>query len=152
MHTAKPNEITLSSNWTNIGLYGMALLCLLCIPLFVFTWKNQELHVGMLIAPILLIVLMSFVVYQFLYVCTATIVADKLVLKKKFRAAKSYSFDAIGYPTSFQLKRTRYITVEMKNNDGNLEKYMIINSRALLSFENKDAEQTLIDLRNNSRK
>ena len=36
----------------------------------------------------------------------------------------------------------------MKNDDDTLEKYLIINSKSLLSFENKDAEQALIDLRN----
>ncbi|WP_394750555.1 hypothetical protein [Spongiimicrobium salis] len=143
--------ITLSSQWTNISLYGTALLCILSIPLLWLVWKNQELHMGMLIAPIILMVLLGGVIYQFLYVCNAQLIGDVLVLKKKFRPEKKYTFDAIGYPTSFQLKTTRYITVEMKNGDGTLEKYLILNSRALLSFENKDAEQTLIELRNRSR-
>lgn len=151
MDQIAPREITLSSNWTNIGLYGMALLCLGCIPFFIFVWKNQELHMGMLLAPIFLMVLIGFVIYQFIYVCTAKVIGDKLVLKKKFRPAKVYNFHAIEYPISFQLKTTKYIMVEMQNEDGKLEKYIIVNSNALLSFENKDAEQTLIDLRQNSR-
>jgi len=39
----------------------------------------------------------------------------------------------------------------MKNNDGTLEKYLIVNSKHLLSFENKDAEQILLSLRNMAR-
>jgi hypothetical protein len=35
----------------------------------------------------------------------------------------------------------------MKNDDDSLEKYMIVNSRALLSFERKDAEEALLSLR-----
>lgn len=36
----------------------------------------------------------------------------------------------------------------MKNDDDSMEKYLIINSKSFLSFENKDAEQVLISLRN----
>ena len=145
-------EIKLSSNWTNVGLYGGSLLVLLMIPILIFAIKEQEFHIGMVIGGIVLVALVGFLIYQFLYVCDARIIGDKIVLKKKFKPSKSYSFDKIGYPTSFQWKRTKYITVEMKNDDNRIEKYLIINSKSLLSFENKDAEQTLIILRNLARK
>ena len=145
-------EIKLSSNWTNVGLYGGSLLVLLMTPVLIFTLKEQEFHIGMVIGIIVFIAMVGFLIYQFLYVCDAKIIGDKIVLKKKFKPSKSYSFDRIGYPESFQLKRTKYITVEMKNDDNTVEKYLIVNSKSLLSFENKDAEQTLISLRKLARK
>ena len=35
----------------------------------------------------------------------------------------------------------------MKNEDNQMEKYLVVNSRSLLSFDNKDAEQVLLALR-----
>ncbi|NER17613.1 hypothetical protein [Spongiivirga citrea] len=145
-------EIKLSSNWTNVGLYGGSLLVLFMIPILIFATKEQEFHMGMLLAGIIFLALIGFLIYLFIYTCDARIIEDKIILKKQFRRAKSYSFDRIGYPTSFQLKRTKYITVEMKNDDNSTEKYLIMNSKSLLSFENKDAEQALISLRNSTRK
>lgn len=143
-------EIKLSSDWTNVGLYGGGILCLIFIPIFFFVLTNQRFHIGMLIGGLGLLLLTGFVVYQFIYACDARIINDTLVLKKQFRLPKSYSFDRIGYPTSFQLKRTKYTTIEMTNDDNTQEKYLIINSKSLLAFENKDAEQILMSLRNNN--
>lgn len=141
-------EIKLSSNWTNIGLYGGCTTVLLILPLLVFTIKEQGFHMGLLVAAVVLISLIGFLIYQFLYVCDAWIKEDKIVLKKKFKPAKSYAFDKIGTLESFQLKRTKYITFDMKNDDGTMEKYLIVNSKSILAFENKDAEQVLNSLRN----
>lgn len=145
-------EIKLSSNWTNVGLYGGSALVLFIIPMLYFATEDQEFHMGMVLAGVILLVLIGFMVYQFIYVCDARIINNKIVLKKKFRPEKTYSFDKIGYPSSFQIKRTRYITVQMKNDDNTSEKYLIVNSTSILSFENKDAEQVLISLRNNVEK
>lgn len=141
-------EIKLSSNWTNVGLYLGTIVVILMIPVLAKVIQEQEFHMGMLLAGAIFIALIGFIVYLFIFLCDARVIGDKLVLKKKFRAAKHYSFDKIGYPKSFHLKRSKYTTVEMQNEDKSQEKYLIMNNRSLLSFENKDAEQTLIDLRN----
>ncbi|MCF8713741.1 hypothetical protein JM658_02790 [Joostella atrarenae] len=145
-------EIKLSSNWTNVGLYTGSLLTLFMIPILIFAAKEQELNMGMAIAGIIFLALIGSLIYLFIYTCDARIIEENIILKKQFRQPKSYSFDKIGYPTSFQLKNTKYISVEMKSDNSTTEKYIIINSKSLLSFENKDAEQALIDLRNMSRK
>lgn len=141
-------EIKLSSNWTNVGLYGGSLLLLFMVPILVLVIMEQKFHMGMVVAGIAFLGLIGFLIYLFMYTCDARIIGDKIVLKKQFRPTKEYSFDKIGYPTSFRLKRTKYITVEMKNDDNTTEKFIIMNSRSLLSFENKDAEQVLISFRN----
>lgn len=141
-------EIKLSSNWTNVGIYGGALFVLSFIPVLYLVVTNQDFHPGMVLGGLIFLALIGFIIYLFIFTCDARVIGDKLVLKKQFRASKSYTFDRIGYPSSFQLKRTKYITVEMKNDDNSFEKYLIMNSKSLLSFENKDAEQALISLRN----
>ena len=145
------NEVKLSSSWTNVGLYGGTIMCLVFIPMMIALISSQKFHIGMVFGSILFAFFVCFVIYQYIYVCDARIVDDKLVLQKKFRPAKVYSYDKIGYPSSFQFKNTKYTTVEMTNEDGSIENYLIINSNALLSFENKDAEQILINLRNIAR-
>ena len=140
-------EIKLSSNWTNLGLYGGFVLVIAMIPIVFLSAQEQEFHMGMLLGGVVFLAMVGFLVYQLIYICDARIVGDKVVLKKQFRPAKSYSFDKIGYPSSFQLKRTKYITVEMTNDDNSTEKYLIVNSKSLLSFENKDAEEALMSIR-----
>ena len=107
-------EIKLSSSWGNVGLYGGALLCIMMITPIYLAITNQRFHIGMIIGLMLFLLLIGFVIYQFIYVCDARIIDNKLVLKKKFRSSKAYTFDKIDYISSFQLKTTKYITVEIK--------------------------------------
>ena len=136
-------EIKLSSKCT--------ILVLLMVPVLIYSTKEQEFHFGMVIGGVLFIALIGFIIYLFAYLSDARVIGDEIVLKKKFRPSKSYSFDKIGYPSSFKIKRSKYTTVTMTNEDKKLEKYLILNSTSILSFENKDAEQTLINLRNAAR-
>lgn len=141
-------ETKISSNWTKVGLYASLILVLVMLPIIFTASQGQEFHVGMLIAGLIFLALVAFIVYQFMYVCDARIIGDKLILKKQFRPAKSYAFNQIGYPTSFNYKSTKYTTVDMKNEDHTTEKYLILNSRGIFAFGNKDAEGVLKELRN----
>lgn len=141
-------EIKISSNWTGVGLYGGLILILIMAPIIVEASQAQEFHFGMILAGLIYLGLVGLMIYQFMYVSSAIISGDKLVLKKQFRPAKSYGFHQIGYPTTFNYKSTKYITVEMTNDDHTTEKYLILNSRGIFAFENKDAEGVLIQLRN----
>ena len=78
-------EIKLSSNWTYIGLYLSAILCLAFVPIFLLMLTSGEFHIGMVIGTIVFLGLTGFVIYQFIYACDARIVNDKIVLKKQFR-------------------------------------------------------------------
>ncbi len=141
-------EIKLSSRWTNIGIYGGILVVISTIPIVLLVVPKQEFHFGMVIGVLLFLLLVGFVIYQFSYASDARIKDGKLVLKKQFRVAKSYAFDQIGRISSFHLKSSKYITIEMKNDDNSTEKYLIINAKSILAFENKDAEYALKSLRN----
>lgn len=141
-------EIKLSSNWTNIGIYGGVLVVISTIPIVLLIVPKQEFHFGMVIGALIFLLLLGFVIYQLIYASDAKIIGGRLVLKKQFRVRQSYAFDKIGSISSFQLKSTKYITVEMKNDDKSVEKYLIINARSILAFENKDAEYALNSLRN----
>jgi hypothetical protein len=140
-------QIKLSSGWTNVALYGSAGLLLFVGFVSILASQGQPVHGGTIFAMILFLVLMGIVSYLFIYACDARIMGEKLVLKKQFRPAKSYAFDKIGFPSAFQYRTTKYITFYMENEDGSEEKYMIINSNSLIAFENKDAEEVLIRLR-----
>ncbi len=143
-------ETILSSKWTNAGLYGGALLILFIVPGSLFSMAHKRFHGGMVIAILVLFALIGFLIYQFIFACKAQLSGETLTLKKQFRPAKSYSFDKICSVSSFTLKRTKYITVVMLNENGSTEKYLIINNNSLLAFENIDAEQTLNNLRDAS--
>ena len=140
-------ETKISSNWTTVSLYASVLIIVVFVPIMIFTNKDRPFHMGMPIAILAISVLICLTAYQFMFVCTAKIVGDTLVLKKQFRPEKTYSFDKIGQPKSLQLGSTRYITFRMTNDDNTEEKFIIINSRAMLAFENRDAEQILLGLR-----
>lgn len=140
--------IRLSSRWTNVFLYFLGFLVLFMTFVYILIVVTQEFHGGFIVAGCILVLLISYVVYQFLYMCHAKIIDDKLVLKKSFRPAKSYLFKKIVYVNSFELRTTKFITVEMANEDGTTEKYIILNSNSFLSFENIDAEELLLQLQN----
>jgi hypothetical protein len=141
------NEITLSSKWTNFLLYSGAFLIIFIIPVLSSGMINQKFHAGKVMAILILLVLIGFLTYQFIFACKAQLSGNMLILKKQFRPAKSYSFDKILSVSSFKYKRIKYITVSMLNEDDATEKYLILNNHAILSFENIDAEQTLLNLR-----
>ena len=140
-------ETKISSNWTTVSLYASVLIILVFVPMMIFTNKDRPFHMGMPIAILAISVLICLTVYQFIFVCTAKIVGDTLVLKKQFRPEKTYSFDKIGQPKSLQLGSNRYITFRMTNDDNTLEKYIILNSSSMLAFESRNAEQVLLGLR-----
>ena len=81
-----------------------------------------------------------------MYICNAYIVGEKLILKKQFRAAKSYSIHKIGSIHSVYISSDKYTTVQMKNEDKSLEKYIILSNESLFS-KTIDPEEMLILLR-----
>jgi hypothetical protein len=139
-------ETKLSSNRTPVALYGSLLVCLIFIPVLAFVIVSQEFHIGIFVSLLAFVIVMGFTIYQFIYVSHAWIINNKLVLKKSFRPRVSYSFDRIGRIRSFQLKRTKYIIVEMRSDTNKIEKYIIINAASVRALENKNAEQTLLNL------
>lgn len=143
----KEKEITLSSDWTSTALYVSLVLTLLMIPVLIYTALNDGVHAGTIVGGVFFIGILGFAVYQFVYTCTARIVGDKLVLKKQFKPAQEYLFHQIGNVSSFRLKSTKYVLVEMEDHDHVVEKYLILNSSSILSFEKKDAEEVLYQLR-----
>ena len=139
-------EIKLSSGWSNISLYGGAILLIL-VSVAIYLVAPREMTNGVIIGGIIYVALVCFMVYLFLYTSSAKVTDEKVILKKQFRPAKSYGFDKIGELSSFTIKRSKYTIVEMKNDDGSIEKYVIMNSNHLLSFENQDAEEILFSLK-----
>jgi len=140
-------EYKLTSSKAVIGLYLGTLVVLLFTPIVYFQLRNMTFHVGILIAILVYILLLSFIAFQFLYLCHAEVKGDVLILKKQFRAKKIYSFDKIGSVSSFRLKRTTYVNFTMTNADGTIERYLIARPRSIFSTDVIDIKQTLINLR-----
>lgn len=148
---SEQDEIKLSSNWANFGLYFGAFISLAFIPIFYLVITSQPYHIGMVLGGIIYVALVGFVIYWFMFGASARIKGDKLIFKKQFSAPKVYGFDKIGDISSFRLKRGKFTTVKMENEDGSFDNYFIYNSFSLLSFENKDAEESLNALKRMSK-
>lgn len=137
----------LSSKWTSFGVYASAVAFILILPVIYFFAEGQEFHAGMLMAIVVLFATLALIIYQFVYVASAHVVDNQLILKKQFRPKKVYSFDSIGDVSALENKRTVYVTVKMKNEDGSIEKFLIINGTNFLCYSGRDIEATLVSLR-----
>lgn len=141
-------EFKISSTANFIGLFLGTILLLAMTLLLIWMTIGMDFHFGMVFGILIYTALVFFTTYQFIFTCDARVKGDKVILKKLFRPAKSYTIDKIGYPTSFQYKRTKYTTVRMENTDNTQEKYLIVNSRSIFSLNKIDAEEVLTSLRN----
>jgi hypothetical protein len=144
-------SIKLSHEWTRGATYLWGILGLIAsiilIPRF-----NELNFTGQIMGGIMFALIDGFAIYLFLYGCEAKIIGDEIVLKKEFRPAKSYSFDKIGKIKSFRLKTTKFVIVEMQNDNNTTEKYVIMNAKSSLAFEDKDAEEILKNIRSSIKK
>ena len=152
------NSIQLSSSWSFFSLHLSTLLILILSPVFYLLLKISGFPIGGLI---IIISCFSFmigcIIYGYMNICDAQIIDNKtLKLKKIFRSSNTYSFDKIGYPSSLQIGRSKYISIDMKTENQDIEKYLIVNSKSILTtvlgFENNNTEELLIKLRKEARK
>ncbi|AJA69151.1 hypothetical protein HX045_04020 [Myroides odoratimimus] len=82
-------------------------------------------------------------VSQVIYLCTAYIRGDKLILKKYFRSEKQYTAKQLVNIKKYNLGRIHLIMVSMKSVDGSIERYMIMNIYAWYAQSVYDAEEEL---------
>lgn len=108
----------------------------------------QEFHPGIIVGTLVMLAMFAFAIYLLLYATEAWVEGDQLKMKKIFRPLQTFTYEQVGYPKSFQYKRTKYTTVHINKGGGVEEKFLIMNSKALLSFEKKDAEQMLFAMHN----
>ncbi|MBE7628621.1 hypothetical protein [Tenacibaculum piscium] len=142
-------NIKLSSKFSNLGLYASLLVLTIVIPTILNTVKNQGFNGKVIFGGIILFAMISFLTYLFMFVCSAEIKNNTLILKKQFRDPETYTFDKIEDITSFRLKTTKYTTVKMSKAPRNqgVEKYIIINSKSLFFKDKIDAEEKLKELK-----
>lgn len=142
-------ENKISSNWTIPLVILLIVFWAILIPVLIFftgdTLDGPD--AGKIFAGIIYLIMIGVIVYLLIFLAEVKIVGDEIVFKKIFRAEKRYSFNKIGYPSSFRFKRLKFTTVKMKDNTGKEDKYLILNNNALLSGERKDAEEILLALR-----
>jgi len=137
-------ELKLSSSFTKTGLVIAAILFLLISPLGIFAMLDAKtFHFGMVLAPLISIAILGFLIYLFTNVCDAKLVGEQLVIKKFFKPEITINHSQLGYISSFQIKRTKYTTFEIKKGRNEFEKALIMNSRSIFSTDKTDAEAVL---------
>jgi hypothetical protein len=141
-------EKKISSSWTKPMLVIMIVIWILFIPLLIFSAGGEGgSEAGVYFAGILYVVLVGITVYLSIYLSDVRLSQNEIRFKKLFRPQKAYTFDKIDDISTFRYKRSKYTTVRMENNDGSIEKYIILNNSALLSGERIDAEEILMSLK-----
>ena len=138
--------LQLSSSWTKFTIFLALFMFFGLIPVVFWAIPDVELNAGLVIIGIVHLIILGFVVYYAANLATVKVVGEKISFQKLFRPAKLYSFDKIGFISSFHLKRSKFTTVFMRSDTGEKEKYIILNNNGLLSFEKKDAQQMLYEL------
>ena len=140
-------NLTLSSGWTKRAFVFSIIMPFVFLAIFTFIGVRSEFSPVILImsgfSGLLLIILP--IVYSRLTI--AEINGDSLRLKRIFGKEKEVQFSAIQDVSSFRISRTTFVTVKIKNKSTEPEKYTIMNSKSLLSFENRNAKKILLALK-----
>ncbi len=138
----------LSSNLTFLGLFLSAIVTVAMIPA-AYNRVVQNGSIGLILfVGVFLLAMIALQVYLFRFTCSAKVENGVLVMKKLFRPVKNYAFDKIGEPKSIRIKNTVYTSVKMENEDATHEKFLIVNSKSILSTNKADAKNVLIELKN----
>lgn len=111
------------------------------------TGREFRFEGGQLIAVVILLAFVGLTLYLAFNLSEVRLSKNEIKFKKIFGPEKVYSFDKIGYPSSFRYKRLKFTSIEMKGASEEIAKYLILNNNALLSGERIDAEEILLSLR-----
>lgn len=144
-------EKRISSNWTKPMLILMTIAWIIGVSVF-FVQKGIDVkNAGHIYALIMFLIMVGITLFLAFSLSEVKLTENELRLKKIFGKEKSYSFDKIGYPSSFRFKRLKFTSVDMKEKSGDTKNYLILNNNALLSGERIDAEEILLALRKKSK-
>ena len=126
--------IQLSSDLTKGGaIFGVVISVVVAFFLIPIILGNSDgLQANILIAGLLLIVLIFFAFYQLIFVAEAELKGKRLKMKKVI--GKRYEIDVgqVKKVSSFKSKSTTYTTVKFKDDNGNSEKILILNSNSII--------------------
>ena len=141
-------KMQISSNWTK------PMLILMYITFFVFPaglfllgGRSLELHFGMMIVMLLILVFGGLTIYLTFSLSTVVVYENEISFKKIFEKEKRYSFDKIIDSETFPFRRLDFVYVQMRSSPGKCDTYLILNNNALLSGEEIYAEKFLNELR-----
>lgn len=145
-------EKQISSGWTIPLIIIMFVFWVVMLPvLILITSMEFKLEGGQLFAAIFYLLLVALTLYLTFSLSIVKLTDSEVVCKKFLRPERKYTFDKIGYPKSFRYKRLKFTSVEMKNTNGSIDKFLILNNNAMLSGERKDAEEILHSIRKTGR-
>lgn len=139
----------ISSEWTKPMLIINAVSGIV-LPIIVL-YFGIELTGSAIFSLILIGSVIALNIYLVLNLTEVTIHEDELRFKRLLGPERIYSFTQIGFTSSFILKYLQFTTVDMHDEEGKVEKFLILNNFGLVSGENKDAKEILNGLRRTSR-
>lgn len=143
----RPRKI--SSEWTKpMLIINVALGIGLSINVLHFDFKLTGSHIFGLFLNLSAIALN---IYLVLKLTEVTLHENELRFKRLLGPERIYSFTQIGFTSSFMLKLLQFTKVDMHDEEGKVEKFLILNNLGLFSGENKDAKKILNGLRRTSR-
>lgn len=140
------NDVTfkLTSDWPHkLTVFAVLSMIALWVMNVVFL-LSMKFELMMILPIVLTLIFTGFVFYLLFMNASARIVGDEIYFKKLFGQEKKYNLINLGYPSSFKLKRRKFITIEMKDVDYSTESFLIIYYNSIFSSEHKDAEQILL--------
>ena len=85
-------------------------------------------EISLIILNLFCLAAIGFYIYLLIFLSEVEINKNRLIFKTVFRSKKIYTFDKLEIPSSFRIKRTKFITVRMKNRDGFTDKFVILNN------------------------
>lgn len=135
----------ISSEWTKPMLIINAVFGI-SLPIIVL-YFGIELTGSAIFSLILIGSVIVLNIYLVLNLTEVTIHEDELRFKRVFGPERIYSFNQIGFTSSFMLHLLQFTSVKMYDEEGKAEKFLILNNFGLVSGENKDAKKVLLDLR-----
>lgn len=135
-------EQQISSGWTIPLVIIMFILWVVMLPVLMFsTGMDFKFEGSQLFAFIFYLLLVALTLYLTFSLSVVKLSDSEVICKKLLHSEKRYAFDKIGYPKTFRYNRLKFASVEMQNEDGTRSKFLILNNKALLSGEKKDAEK-----------
>jgi hypothetical protein len=129
--------IQLSSNFTKGGsILGALVAVIAAFFLVPIIQSNQTgLETRTIIGGLLLLLLVFATFYQLIFAAKAELTGRNLKLKKVIGTAYEIDISQIVGVSTFHSKNTKYTTVKFKDNNGNPQKVLILNSNSVIFGE-----------------
>ena len=113
-----------------LGVVISTVATILLAPKIINNPDGFEVHHG--VAGLLLLALIYLTVYQLIFATEAELKGKTLKLKKVIGKKYEINVNQVEKISSFQTQSTKYTNIQFKDNNGNPERALILNSNSIL--------------------